>query len=176
MRKHNGMRPQDIAVLLKLVLKEGTTWRYADLASELCISQSEVAEALGRCRIARLVDESKRKVFKNSLLEFLIHGFRYVFPVVPGALTRGIPTAHSAPPLLDYIISEEDAYVWPSPDGELRGQSIFPLYKNMVQAAQKDPEFYALLALLDGLRVGRAREFRLACEELTARIKKKAHV
>jgi len=48
------MWPQDIVILLKMVSLGERPWRYSDLAQALHISQSEVAEALNRCRQARL--------------------------------------------------------------------------------------------------------------------------
>ena len=163
------MRPQDVVILLKIVLLGETPWRYSDIAASLNISQSEVAEALNRSKQARLVDASKKKVFKNSFLEFINYGLKYVFPAQPGAVVRGIPTAHSAPPLSGMILSEE-VYVWPSTMGNMRGQSINPLYPSVIQAIRKDPQLYEMLALLDAVRVGRAREQKIAMEELTKRI------
>jgi hypothetical protein len=170
------MRPQDVAVLLKIVAMGDRPWRYADLSQSLFISQSEVAEALNRCFLARLVDAGKRKVFRASLTEFLTYGVKYVFPAQPGAMVRGIATAHSASPLRESIVSQEDLYVWPHPEGSVRGQSIEPLYPKVIQAAQQDPHLYELLTLLDGVRVGRAREYRLAVDMLNQRIKEVAYV
>lgn len=175
MRKHNGMRPQDVLVLLKIITLGDQPWRYSDLAAALRISQSEVAEALHRSLQARLVDAAKRKVFRTSFLEFLTHGLKYVFPAQPGALVKGMPTAHSAPPLQALIISGEEAYVWPTSQGSLRGQAIPPLYPRAIEAAQDDPALYQLLALIDAIRVGRAREYKLAVTELTHRIKEPLH-
>lgn len=169
MRKHNGMRPQDVVILLKIVLLGDTPWRYSDISAALTISQSEVAEALNRSKQARLVDASKRKVFRSSFLEFLSYGLKYVFPAQPGSVVRGIPTAHSAKPLSELIMSEE-MYVWPSPVGNTRGQAVSPLYPNVIQAIRHDPELYEMLALLDAVRVGRAREQKIAIEELRKRI------
>ncbi len=102
-------------------------------------------------------------------MEFLQYGIRYVFPQRPGAIVRGIPTAHSASPLKDIIRSNEN-YVWPSGKGTVRGQSILPLYPSITKAVRKDPKFYELLALVDALRVGRAREREIAVKELKTRI------
>jgi hypothetical protein len=66
-------------------------------------------------------------------------------------------TAHSAAPLNDAIHSSEH-YVWPTGKGNLRGHSIVPLYPSAIEAAQNDRKLYELLALVDALRVGRARE------------------
>ena len=175
MRKHNGMRPQDVVILLKIVALGDTPWRYSDIAQSLHISQSEVAEALNRSKQARLVDGSKKKVFRSSFIEFLTYGVKYVFPAQPGALVRGIPTAHSAKPLSEMVISDRDAFVWPSAVGNMRGQAISPLYPSVIKAIRKDPKLYEMLALLDAVRIGRAREHKIAIEELSKRIKETAY-
>ncbi len=73
MKPHNGMRPQDIVVLLKIITIGNVDWQYRDLSSTLFLSTSEVSESLYRSHIAGLVDESKRKVFRQSLMEFIEH-------------------------------------------------------------------------------------------------------
>ena len=88
MKKHNGMRPQDIAVLLKIVSIKNDGWRNIDIANDIHISPSEVSEALNRCKIARLIDSKKRSVHINSLKEFLLYGLKYVFPVEPGSIVK----------------------------------------------------------------------------------------
>jgi len=62
MKKHNGMRPQDIVVLLKIISIRDDKWRNIDIANAIGISPSEVSEALNRCKIAKLIDSKKRKV------------------------------------------------------------------------------------------------------------------
>ena len=112
-------------------------------------------------------------VMKAALLEFLVHGIKYVFPARPGLLLRGMPTAHSAPPLAGRIISsEDDIYVWPYDNGTVRGQAIFPLYDKVPQAAEKDKALYELLALVDAIRAGQARERTIAASELEKRLGK----
>ncbi|WP_293298436.1 MULTISPECIES: hypothetical protein [unclassified Microcoleus] len=45
-----------------------------------------------------------RKILKQAVLEFLVHGLRYVFYAQPGSLSRGLPTAHSAEPLQSKLV------------------------------------------------------------------------
>jgi len=170
MKQHHGMRPQDIVVLLKIVSVKDVQWRNLDIAYDLEISPSEVSEVLNRCKIAKLIDKEKRKVHLNAFTEFLIYGIRYVFPVEPGAIVKGIPTAHSAPPLNARIVSGNESYVWPTMKGNSRGLSIIPLYKTVPDAAIKDPEFYKLIALVDAIRIGKAREVKFAIDELKTRL------
>jgi hypothetical protein len=60
--------------------------------------------------------------------------------------------------------------VWPDAEGSVRGIEFSPLYKNVPQAALRDTKLYELLALVDAIREGRAREREVAIRELTARI------
>lgn len=168
MKKHNGMRPQDIVILLDIITRQ-EEWTMKDISQGLNISGSEVSESLQRSYIAGLIDGSKKNVMRNALMEFLKYGLRYVFPQTPGAITRGVPTAYSAPPLRDMIMSG-DKLVWPYPKGEERGQSVEPLYPSVVESALQNPKLYELLALVDALRVGRVRERELAAVELEKRV------
>jgi len=169
-KHHSGMRPQDIVVLLKIVALGETPWRMTDLATALAISQSEVSESLNRNRIAGLIDGAKRGVHRAALLEFLLYGLKYVFPEQPGPIVKGQPTAHSASPLSGKIVGSAEPFVWPDPDGSVRGQSIEPLYITVPKAVRRDPKLYELLALVDAVRVGKVRERKLAQSELKKRL------
>ena len=167
--KQQVMSPQDIVVLLKITTYGNSAWFQDQLSKSLHISQSEISKSLMRSKFAGLIDASGKIVFKMALLEFLQYGIKYVFPERPGALVRGIPTAHSVMPLSQIIVSEEH-YVWPSGKGELRGQAVRPLYPSVVDAVQNDEKLHELLALVDALRVGRTREKEIAINELKIRI------
>jgi hypothetical protein len=169
MKKHNGMRPQDVVILLKIAAKDSKNWRMKDIATELGISGSEVSESFNRSILAGLLNSDKQQLMKSALLEFLQHGLKYVFPQKPGALVRGMPTAHAAPPLRQLIQSEE-MYVWQWAEGKVRGQSVESLHPAVPKACLRDPKLYELLALTDALRLGRVREQKLAFEELQKRI------
>lgn len=163
------MRPQDIVIILKIAAKQNKNWFMKDLSHELGISASEVSESINRSIIAGLIFPDKKRLMKTAIIDFLQFGLPYVYPQQPGALVRGLATAHSASPLKN-IIESEEAYVWPYGKGELRGQSIEPLYPNLPEACLKDEKFYELMALCDVLRVGRAREKIMAIEELKIRL------
>lgn len=169
MKKHNGMRPQDIVILLGIITMEQKPWMMKDIAQKIGISASEVSESLYRSDKAGLFDKLTSKVNRHALIEFLKYGLRYVFPQEPGAVVRGIPTAFSAPPLNKLILSSEKL-VWPYAKGSERGQAIEPLYQSAIEAALSNPALYELLALVDALRVGKVREKALAGIELEKRI------
>jgi len=163
------MSPQDVVVLLKIIANGNQNWLQKPLAEALYMSQSEISKSMARSKFAGLLDTSGKSVRKMALMEFLQYGIAYVFPQKPGALVRGIPTAHSAPPLCNDIHSTEN-YVWPSGKGKVRGQCVLPLYPSVINAIQSVKRLYELLALTDALRVGRAREKELAVRELKKRI------
>lgn len=163
------MKPQDIVVLLKIVALDSDRWLQKPLADALGMSQSEVSQSVARSLYAGLLMGNGKQVRKSALLEFLQYGIAYVFPQHPGAMVRGIVTAHSAAPLNAEIDSDEH-YVWPYTKGNVRGQGIVPLYPTAPAAAEKDPVLHELLALVDALRVGKARERALAIEELKKRL------
>jgi hypothetical protein len=169
MRKHNGMRPQDIVILLKIIAFGSKTWRLKDLAKELFISASEVSESLNRSYLAGLVDYDKKKVNRQSLMEFLQYGLPYVFPQQPGAMTNGMPTAHAHPFMRQYFQSDT-IYVWPELHGKVRGLTIEPFYNKQAEAAKQDDTLYQLIALADVIRVGRRREINIAAEALSKMI------
>lgn len=167
--QQSTMRPLDVVVLLKIVSMGNQPWNQKPLAEELRMSQSEISKSLVRSKYAGLLDPNGKIVRKLALIEFLQFGIVYVFPQQPGALVRGVPTAHSAPPL-NQIIQSTEHYVWPSGKGKLRGQSIIPLYPMVIDAVQDDEKLHELLALVDALRVGRVREKEIAIKELKQRI------
>ena len=93
-----------------------------------------------------------------------------------GSLTRGVPTAYAASPLKEQIAPDgEPVPVWPYAEGTVRGYSFSPLHKNAPLAALEDQRFYELLALVDALREGRARERELAGRELKLRLEASGH-
>lgn len=165
------LKPQDLVIALKLALIGPGTWTYEGLAKDLAMSPSEVHNGVRRLILAKLLTP-RRIVVRESLREFLVHGARYAFPPTLGRKVRGVPTAHAAAPLADEIQgSEEEQPVWPHAEGAVRGQSFSPLYPSVPAVALKDPPLYELLALVDAVRGGRARERDLAAKMLGGRLR-----
>lgn len=145
------------------------------LSEELGFSKSEISKSLKRCidvKLAKINRFTNRpEVNKKAFDEFITHGFKYVFPVKPAEVTRGIPTAFFAPALQNKLLSAGGLkMVWPDPRGKDMGQAIEPLYKSVPFAVRRDNELYAYLALLDAIRVGNARESNLAINMLKERL------
>jgi hypothetical protein len=180
------LHPQDVVVVLKLIAKASRRWTYSELSGDLCMSTSQVFNAVARAEKALLLaavggpdslelSNGEPRVWllphRSNIKEFLIHGVKYVFPVERGGSTRGVPTAEGALPLSKYFPQDSHLLpVWPHPMGLHRGISFSPIYKNVPQAALKDEKLHELLSLLDAIREGRAREREIAIRELIARI------
>lgn len=162
------MKPQDVVVALALLAPGEKT--YPALALSLGMSTSEAHAAVARLVTSGLVDAETRTVKRSALLEFLLHGLRYVFPPEWRGVTRGVPTSYAAPPLRGAFSVGDLPPVWPFPEGTVRGEGLVPLYRSVPKAALRHPDLHEWLALVDALRAGRARERKMAAEELTRRL------
>src|SRR5271166_1885892 len=176
--------PQDVVVVLKLLASGFNPWSYAKLGEALAMSASQVFTSVSRAEAAHLLGAfnipsppGKRgrgmlpEPNRSNLKEFLVHGVKYAFPVTRGGPTRGMATAEAAPPLREHFPQPFPLPpVWPFAEGTTRGLEFSPLYRNVPQAASRDPRLYELLALLDAIREGRAREREIAIGELVDRI------
>lgn len=169
-----NMKSQDILLLLKLLSMEKSEadgleadYSVRQLEALTGISKSELSAALNRCIRVGLAARDRQtnspRVNRKALLGFLISGIKYVFPVKPAELVRGIPTAFAAPVMAGKMMSAGDVInVWPDATGKDKGQAIAPLFKSAPAAAKVDPKLYELLALVDAIRIGNAREAKLA--------------
>lgn len=167
------LKPQDVLVVLKLLAMGEKPWTYAWLAVQLGMSPSQLHSAVKRALKARLAVRKGDAVVPNvgNLEEFLVHGLKYVFVPEQGEMTRGMPTAHAAPPVKKHLVSAgEPPPVWPFAAGEVRGLAFSPLYKLAPQAARADQALYELLVLVDAIRGGRAREREMAIADLRTRL------
>lgn len=168
------LKPQDLAVGLKLMVLGDEWLPYAELGEVMCLSRYEAHAAVQRLNAAGLVAEVKGvpRIVKSALREFVVHGARYVYPAIVGGVTVGLPTAYGMSPLRGELsVPDDQVPVWPYGKGTIRGSSILPLYEKLPVAAERDVAFHELLALFDALRMGRARERALAAKYLEERIR-----
>lgn len=167
------LKPQDLAVALKLVTLSGRRLPYAELGKRMRLSPFEAHAAVQRLIAARLVvgmEEGPRPVLA-ALRNFVLYGAAYCYPAVRGEVTIGFPTAYAVSPLKELILfSQEMPPVWPHPEGPVRGTALLPLYEKLPLAALEDTNLYELLALFDALRMGQARERELASKLLVERL------
>lgn len=160
----------DVVVWLKLLIG-GDRKTFARLSEELGMSASEVHASVKRGTDSGLIGPSSKRPLRKPLEEYLLYGVRYAFPAKRGPISRGIPTSYAAPALAKHFGAQEDLPpVWPDPRGSTKGYAIEPLFKPISRAVS-DPKLYELLALVDAIRDGRARERQLAQEQLRSLIK-----
>jgi len=165
-----SLRSRDVLVALKLASSPETGSTFAELAAGIGLATSAVHRSIKRLEEARLVDSQARRPREEELLEFLIHGVKYSFYGRLGGIVRGIPTAHGAEPLSSVMRGTDLPPVWPDPHGTVRGQALNPLDPIAPLAAGRDDRLYELLALVDAVRIGQARERSLAAEMLAERL------
>ena len=151
MKRAESLRPADLAVALKLVLRPGAG--YEDLGETLRIGVGGAHRAVQRLERASLVTRERREVLRENLREFIVHGVRYVFYAEVGAETFGVPTAHKA-----QVVDSGRSFVWPSAEGSHRGQGVTPLFPQAIHLPVSEPEVYEALAVVDSIRIGGVRE------------------
>lgn len=139
------------------------------------ISKTQINRSLKHCMDIGLAREDRKlgvpRANTRVLLEFIVHGLKYVFPARAGELTRGIGTSFAAPVLAGRLLSAgEHLLVWPDAYGNTKGLKVEPLFKTATYAAKRDPEMYALMALIDAIRLGQPRESNLATSLLKERL------
>ena len=163
MPSSSSLRPLDVGVLLHLHLNPGAS--YGAMAEGLGLSKSSAhasVSRLVRSGLAAAVGRSGVRSAPGPMLEFLQFGVPYAFPAETVPKARGIPTGFSEPSLralgpVGYI-----PRVWPSRLGSAVGVGVHPLVPAAPDISFRDPHLYRLLALVDALRTGDAREREVA--------------
>lgn len=165
---------QDLYVLLNLAVNPQRRWTFSSLSQDLLISPSQLHLGLNRANLSGLYHFDERRVVKSALEEFVIHGVRYAYPAEKGPIIRGMPTSFAAPPLKMQLVLTNDTNipVWDDAEGTAVGYSIKPLHLHAPKVCWRDHAFYEILALVDAIREGRARERKLASEEIHKRLGK----
>lgn len=167
------LKGQDVVILIKLLAVHNANWSQRDLAQMLCMSQSELNAALKRLKLAGLLVKNSNSGIMRPVLaaakEYLVYGVKYSFPASLGEYTPGILTGIAAP-VFDgkFVLGDDPLPVWPYSKGTLRGVALKPLYSSVPQSVIEFPDqkFYDLLALVDAIRQGRARELNMAVKML----------
>lgn len=166
------LQPLDLMVLLALVAPASRALTVRELAAALAAPKSLVGRSLQRLRAHALVSEDagERRINRILARELLTHGVRWIAPARIGKVTLGLATAHAAPPLSHRLPGDADPVVIPLDEGPVRGRSVTPLHPCAGVAASKDQKLHELLAIVDGIRIGGAREREIATAELVARL------
>ncbi|MCD0168512.1 hypothetical protein [Deinococcus sp. 23YEL01] len=159
------MKPVDMVVATQLVSSATSGITYQGLSEALQISSSEAHASAKRLITSQLFRDKGRKVpypKRQALLEFWVHGLKYVYPAQLTSPTRGVATSIGAAPLSEHFsMPEEGPPVWPTAHGTTRGPGLLPIHPSALHVVS-DPRAHELLILLDALRSGRAREVEMA--------------
>ncbi len=156
-----------MALRLLLVPEE----RYEPLAEALVTSTSAVHRSVARLQLSGLCKATSRTVVRAAFKEFLLHGARYAFPGVHGPERIGLATAWTHPEVAGLFAGSDIPrnLVWSSDRGTTRGDSLVPLFPNVPAVALRDARMHELLAMVDVLRAGNARERRVVGDALAER-------
>ncbi len=164
-----NLKPQDLVVLVALVVQGDVPWTFESLGFRLGLSSSQVHRSLRRAAAASLYAPGPRRVLVRNLVEFLVHGVRYAFPAQRSPDGEGVPTGASAPPLSEHFVGGVPL-VWPAEGAATRGEALEPLHPSAVRLSEVDQRAYEVLALVDAVRTGRARERKMAADLLEQRL------
>lgn len=156
------LKPQDLLVALDIALHKSRP-TYAQLAQSLHIGVGTAHAALASAKAAQLVSTTGEAVVGN-LIEFLIHGARYAFYPVRTGPARGVPTGAAQSALSERLAGDRTPLVWPESSGRARGDGLEPIYPTVPRIAARDPKLHVVLAALDLIRTGSARERSVAAE------------
>lgn len=178
-----GLSPSEVHAAVKRCLQAGLLVQNYDVVfngHRTSITSAVVAEeTAGIYRIAKkrkrqtaegVPTDNPARPHAQNLAEFALHGAKYAFPGVRLPLAVGVPTSHSAPAFAGVFAPGSVDFVWPHPNGTIRGIGVEPLHPSVPFAAMQDSKLYEMLALFDALRVGKARERGMALERLQALI------
>ena len=164
------VQPIDLLVLLALVASGKPDMPVRDVADAIGISKSAVALSLRRLAGVGLLkgDGAARRINRVAVRSLLEHSLRWIAPGTIGNWELGLPTAHAAGVLSAGLVGDADPLVIPLHHGPMRGRAVTPIHPRAPQAAGKDPKLHNLLAIVDALRVGRARDREAALAQLRA--------
>jgi hypothetical protein len=180
------LKGQDVILLILLRLRSEHDWTYGLLSQALGISTSQCHLAASRLQKAKLLEmDSNRfgKVSGSNFEEYVIHALKYDFPGEIGPVMRGIPTVHSvnfvARDFLknDKLSNINNDYVWPHPNGTLKGNSLNPIHDCQIHLIgnlehsnlQYNADIYEFLVCVDLIRIGQAREKKWAEDKIRER-------
>jgi hypothetical protein len=151
--ERKNIKPQDILVLSKLIELKSKSYRQIDLASELGISQAEIVHSMKRLELIGLYNRKLKSLNKLSIIEFVEHALKFIFPTQVGAYSRGIPTVESSLFLSGKIASSSGVkYVWPSAEGSESGIVIQPIYHSVPKVVQNNDFLKKILNIIDIFR------------------------
>lgn len=165
------LKGRDIVLLAKLSI-DGRPWTIQALADELGLPPAGVQRSLVRLEQTGVYFPRRKTVALTLARELIVVAVKFLFP--PRFLGEGVgvPTAWSAEPLRGKLISSSAAidYVWADSSGTMSGIVLEPLDPRVPEIVSSDPRLGEVLALVDALRIGGARDREVAAELISERM------
>jgi hypothetical protein len=145
-----------------------------ELADELFMGLSSVQESvqslLDRGIVVRAPNRRGSAVVAQGLLtSVLVSVVPILYPAERIGIVWGMPTSVFGNELAERFAGSRGAVVWPYAAGTVSGNGLVPLYPTVPRACAKNVALHKLLAAVDVLRVGLARE-REAAEKYIAEV------
>jgi MarR family len=174
MNQPQALEPLDLLVALKLAAGRPADDQFSvrELAASLGVPKSNIQRSMERLAAHALVvvGPDGRRLNRLNARDLFAHGVRWIAPAKVGKIVLGLPTAHAAPPLASQLPGDADPVVIPLDEGPVRGRSVTPIHPSAPAAAKNDHKLHELLAIVDGIRIGGAREREVAIAALKARL------
>jgi len=168
------LRDYDIVVALWLTKRPEWATRLPELAHVLGFPEQEADRVPARLTVSKLFNPESQLVDANGLVSILRAGLQKAFPAENQQApenVRGVRTGLEATPFREQLLTDAHVLrVWKTADGDAKGQELSPLCPNAPALAHSDREMYEILALVDTLRFGRARERSVALDALRQRL------
>ena len=161
------LKPQDIVIAIRLLTLPSAGWTFHALGESVGLGHNQAHLAYKRLLLCELANAESKRPVKTNLVEFLVHGIRYVFPPSWLEDARGLPTGASSP-LLRGRLQSGVRIVWPAKNvkSSERGRGILPIHESVLVACRNDHKCYEILSVTEALRAGGAREREIAAEVL----------
>ncbi len=154
------IQPVDIAVAYDAAMTEHESGQFsaASIRHHLGLPKATLNKSLGRLRQANVIRET---FINRRILAALLPLLPNLVPAVPARDSEvdGLSTGFAAPAFGGHFRSPV-GQVWALEGGPDRGVPIKPLHSRVPEsvASSGNPRRHALLAFLDAIRGGRARE------------------
>ncbi len=180
------LKPQDFLISLKIAVLQMRREKcsYQQLAESCGLSTSDAHAAVKRAGFSGFLTHQPAgwsnpnnvivignyAASRGALIEFGIHGLKFVWPAKEGPVRLGLPTGLAvAADELD-MVRGGASLVWPTDDGTVTGISLEPWHPALPKACLHDSELHLLAAILDVIRTGGARAAEQARKALERRL------
>ncbi len=167
------LKPQEIAVALKLVALGPERPARAALANSLHRSPLEAQAAVQRLLAAKLAGGIEDRTWLNhpALRGFLVHGAPCAYPVIRSEIVIGSPTAPAGAPLQNRCVASDDLPpVWPAPPPGQRGNCGCRSTRDCLPPQLQIPRSRHCSPFFKGLRVGQVQEHERTATFLDERL------